>query len=50
MLFNRHFFISCVVNKHQLSLAKVGDFSEKNGMLWAFHQTLSEGAFIISNR
>jgi len=24
--------ISCVSIKHQLSLAKIGDFSEKNGM------------------
>jgi len=30
--------------KHQLSLAKVGDFLEKK--VWAFHQTLLEGTLI----
>jgi len=32
MLFNRHYFASSVVIKHQLSLTKVGDFLEKDGM------------------
>jgi len=32
MLFNHHFFCIGVVIKYQLSLAKIGDFSEKKGM------------------
>jgi len=48
MLFNHHFFVSCVVVKHQLSLAKVGNFSEMS-ISPRLHNKNSKGEGLTAN-